>query len=921
MKRPTSPGIEPLESRIAPAVTILHPIFDIKAGIGQTGADIDLAKMVDAAASYRTIVEFQTNINASGGAGSGIIRLELFDDKTPLTVQNFLSYVNNTIADNANNLNDYDGTYFHRLVGGFVLQGGGFNGPIAAGNRGTHVGTPFQVHNEFNNADPELDPVTGTLAMAKVGTTDGGGPHSATSEFFISYADNSATLDDQNGGFTVFGKVTQGMDIVNAMATLRRFAINNLNGTVNTPQNPNADGTPTTAGAGASPTADQLIKIVDARVVTPTAGIQGNHIFSEVSVEKISGDDFLTQTFNPANNKLTLDYAPGKAGVAKVKVKVTDTKGDLNAANDEFVFEEFNVTVLPNLVASVTNSLGNLVIPGQKGIVNVNLINNGAGIAKGDIKVRLFMSEINASGVTDANIASGFTLEQGTDVEITADGTKPISLLSGKSLSVSTKYEISPTAAGLLQHNKNYRLLALVESTSGTAIQELFTDDNVGNVFSGSTFQNAFGTVGDGRKGVTITVPDDISGPSNDVTLILKGPGKGEILRNLDGSLNITLSGTTTASSFSVKAAKGITPRIGELHVNDVIGKVALKNAQLLSHFSASGGAKSLIFGDIGAIAPDQTSNFSIGGFANLKTTISLGTVRDYAIDASSPIKSLTAKAWLNLNAQEHETLDLSGIGKLTIEQNLEANVNDESASAIASITVKGAILNSTLSTDSAVKKLTIGNATGATFNLGDSAQIAALATSKGTLTFKNVSDSSINASYPISKLTSLSWTDTAASQKEELKFQGLGDMKITGDLEANITELGLGVKSITVSGAVRNSVIKSAGDITSIKAATLDGVSVFAGVSAKPTLLADLANARKIGSITASTAFLNTTVVGSEIGKIAVSGVTGAGSAKFGFYADVIKSYVRAGGPKLTNLTTAGESDPVAPNYQVLVF
>ena len=131
----------------------------------------------------------------------------------------------------------------------------------------------------------------------------------------------------------------------------------------------------------------------------------------------------------------------------------------------------------------------------------------------------------------------------------------------------------------------------------------------------------------------------------------------------------------------------------------------------------------------------------------------------------------------------------------------------------------------------------------------------------------------------------------------------------------------GLAVKSITASGAIRGSVIQSAGDITAVKAATFDGVSVFAGVTAKPTLLADLANARKIGSITATSAFLNSTVVASEIGKVAVSGVTGAGPAKFGFYADAIKSYVRAGVPKLTNLTVAGESDMVAPNYQVLIF
>ena len=1031
MKRPTSPGIEPLESRIAPAVTILHPLFDIKAGVGQTGIDIDLAKMVDAAASYRTIVEFQTNITAAGTPGTGVIRLELFDDKTPLSVQNFLTYVTNTIADNANNPNDYDGTFFHRLASGFVLQGGGYNGPVTQGSLGSHVGNPFQVHNEFNDADAELNPVAGTLAMAKVGTNNGGGPHSATSEFFINYADNSSILDTQNGGFTVFGKVTQGMDIVNAMAGLRQFTTNNLTGSVG------SEGIPTTAGSGTVATASQLIKIVDARVFTPAAGNKGTHTFSDVRIENVSGDSFLLPALDPATSKLELSYLPGKAGVAKVKVKVTDTKGTPVTTDDESVDEEFQVTVLPNLVAKVTSSLTTIISPGQKGIVNVDIANNGAGIAKGDVKVRLFLSEINAAGVTDADIASGFTLEQNTDIEITADAAKSISLASRGTLSLATKFAISPTAASLLKAGSDYRVLAYLESTTGTTIQELFTDDNVGNTFAQSEFKNIFGSLPDGRKGVSFTTKDfKLSGQPDgpDVTLIIKGPGQGEVIRNDDGTLNITLSGTTTASSFSVKAAQGIVPKIGELHVNDVIGKVTLKNAHLLSHLSVSGGAKSLVLGDLGALMPGHTSNLSIGGFTDIKTTITAGTVRDYNIDASSPIKSLTVKAWKNVNLSEHETLELSGLGKLAIAESLEADILDIGATAITSFTVKGTITGSTIITDALVKKLVVGTVTGSSFLLGDPGQVAALATTKGTLAFGSVSDSSIDAAYPITKLTALAWTDTAASSKESLNFNGLGTIKITGDLGANITELsGLTVKEITVVGAINgttlttkaaiskltagntigatfllgdpgqvaalavskgtlkfgsvsdssidaaypitsltalgwtdtaaslkeslkfqglgsltitgnleanitersalamgaivvtgsihNSVIKSSGDITSIKATTFDGASVFAGVSAKPTALADLNAAKNIGTITATAAFLNSVVVGKEIAAVAVSGVTGAGAAKFGFYADAIKSYVRAGGPTLANLTDAGESDPVAPNYQVLIF
>jgi peptidyl-prolyl cis-trans isomerase A (cyclophilin A) len=131
---------------------------------------------------------------------SGPIDIKLTDTATPLTVANFLNYVNNR---------RYDGTFFHRLAKGFVLQGGGYNFP------GVTPVTKFPaVQNEFN---VNRSNVRSTVAMAKTA----GNPNSATSEWFINLADNAANLDNQNGGFTVFGAVTPpSMAIVDAIAAL-----------------------------------------------------------------------------------------------------------------------------------------------------------------------------------------------------------------------------------------------------------------------------------------------------------------------------------------------------------------------------------------------------------------------------------------------------------------------------------------------------------------------------------------------------------------------------------------------------------------------------------------------------------------------------------------------------------------------------
>lgn len=125
----------------------------------------------------------------------GDIVVALYGDKAPLTVANFVNYVNNK---------HYDGTVFHRVISGFMIQGGGFYKNL---NMKPTL-PPIQ-----NEADNGLKNLRGTIAMARTGD-----PHSATAQFFINLVDNGA-LDHKNKsvrgwGYTVFGKVVEGMDVV-----------------------------------------------------------------------------------------------------------------------------------------------------------------------------------------------------------------------------------------------------------------------------------------------------------------------------------------------------------------------------------------------------------------------------------------------------------------------------------------------------------------------------------------------------------------------------------------------------------------------------------------------------------------------------------------------------------------------------------
>jgi len=168
--------------------TIKHSIATISLAIAAITALVSFSNLANA-----TIIQIQTS--------KGNIEVNLFDESTPKTVENFLSYIN----DNA-----YDDTIVHRSIAGFITQSGGFK--FNAEEEIVEVTEKTTVVNE-----PIYSNIRGTIAMAKLG----GNPNSATSQWFINLADNSANLDSQNGGFTVFGQVTEaGMLVIDSIAAL-----------------------------------------------------------------------------------------------------------------------------------------------------------------------------------------------------------------------------------------------------------------------------------------------------------------------------------------------------------------------------------------------------------------------------------------------------------------------------------------------------------------------------------------------------------------------------------------------------------------------------------------------------------------------------------------------------------------------------
>ena len=149
-------------------------------------------KLLNDMETNMTLVTIKTSV--------GEIKLELNDEKAPITVENFKNIVSSGY---------YEGTIFHRVINGFMVQGGGLTADMNNKSSGT---APIQ--NEANNG---LSNDRGTVAMAR--TMD---PHSATSQFFINHKDNGflnhTGENSQGWGYAVFGAVTEGMDVVDQIA-------------------------------------------------------------------------------------------------------------------------------------------------------------------------------------------------------------------------------------------------------------------------------------------------------------------------------------------------------------------------------------------------------------------------------------------------------------------------------------------------------------------------------------------------------------------------------------------------------------------------------------------------------------------------------------------------------------------------------
>lgn len=811
MIRPNS--MEVLEARIAPALIIQNPLPDVLVGAGSAVKRIELSQMFDPLLDhpFHTIVTFTLNFDSdpnTPGVQDSVIKLELFDNEAPLTVQNFLRYVES---------GEFVDTFLHRMVdfqnnGSMdIIQGGGFD----VSDIREHIDTFSQVHNEYSN-DRKNTP--GTIAMAKTGL----GPNTGTSEWFVNITDNSTTLgEDNNSGFTVFGQIVEGFDVIQRLAQLRT---EDLGGALtNVPvQNFNGKG---------SPKPSNFVKInsveIEPTEVGNDAGITYTATFTGADLFQ---NDGAGNTLPITGSELELLYNAAANGVATITVTASK-------AGEQSVTETFTVTLRPNLIATVSeDKIGSILLPGEGGVEKsvIKIQNNGGAnySSTGAATIKFYLSAIDnddpqGSKVDDDDILL-HTLTQVLNIDAAGEITLDI---AADDLALGP--ELIKGGTGF------YRLIVEVVPAEGEP-EQLFTDDDVAVDGSAHVLTNSFGTLdftesGFGKRTNVVLKYLD---PQTDkpVELSLKGPGFGTVTLNegdkendTDDQAELVVNGTTSKSKLNIAGLDSSSVTFRNVEVTNFIGLVDFSTVDEIGNVSLSSGAQKVIFGNFNNTPGD--TQLVIGGSHNIQpVTIVLGDAKDFSIHSTQRIKSITANSWIDERTPDNaiggveDRIYAPSLSSVKIAGNFGADIETFINSRLSTLSVGGSINDVTIRVAGDIGSIKAGDltdasviATGGLSNLSVGAGIV---------------KSTIQAGANLGKISATELTESNISTDANLSNLSVGTiLKTTIQADGNISKItattltesnvstGLNLTNLLISGPIGKSTVQADGTIKKVTA------------------------------------------------------------------------------------------------------
>ena len=395
---------------------IKNPIDNQTVSINAADTILNLTNYFDDPFTTGKVAHFNLANTSIGAIGNGVINIVLFDQTSggaPLTVQNFQNYVS---------AGSYTNSFIHRSIPNFIVQGGGFtyNDPTV-----TTIPTNAPVQNEFSS---QRSNIRGTIAMAKLGSD----PNSATDQWFFNLADNSSNLNNQNGGFTVFGQALAANDLatIDAIAAIKTYNYGTTFSDLPLTQNALSD--------------NNLIRFSSINITQEkelTFAIVGN-----------SKPTLVTPSIN--NNQLVLDYLPNQTGNADITVRATNLLG-------ESIDYKIPVSVLPSISLALSStkiaedSTGQLVYTlTRNGDLSSSLTTNYS--VNGTATFATDYTQIGATNFTattgSVTFAAGsatatLIIDPTADTKFESDETVALTLASGTDYAIATSTPVTGAIA------------------------------------------------------------------------------------------------------------------------------------------------------------------------------------------------------------------------------------------------------------------------------------------------------------------------------------------------------------------------------------------------------------------------------------------------------------------------------------------
>ena len=517
-----------------PDPIVTNPILNVVVNINAPDTTLNLSNYFDDPLTTGKVARFNLANTSTGTIGNGIINVVLFDQTgtgAPLTVQNFQSYLNT---------GSYTNSFIHRSIPGFIVQGGGYTY-----NNSTLTTIPSNppVQNEFSTQRSNL---RGTIAMAKLGNN----PNSATNQWFFNLADNSSNLNNQNGGFTVFGQALGASDLttIDAIAAVRTY---------------NAGGAFTNLPLTQAAISDTNFIRFSSITVTQEDELR----FSIVNNSKPT-----LVTPSISNKQLFLDYLPNQTGSSQITVRATNLFG-------EFIDYQFTATVLPTITLALSptsvseDGTNNLIYTfSRNGDLSAALTANYsvAGTATFNTDyTRIGTGNFTATSGTITFAAGAstatLTIDPTADTVVESNETVALTLATGTGYTIGTTTAVTGTIVNddvvinlsanqtIVEGNTNPQNVTytVTLSRSDTRVITVNYATANGTATAGSDYTSRTGTLtfNSGVTSQSINIPilnDSINEANETFTLTLTSPTNANL--GTRTSVTTTISDTLTAS-------------------------------------------------------------------------------------------------------------------------------------------------------------------------------------------------------------------------------------------------------------------------------------------------------------------------------------------------------------------------------------